>query len=102
MGKYLRCSYAIDLDGYEQYRGATEAAGPVAASNQSGAAVQGGSSKSSLAVYICESAGKSLYHTSDCDDLSLLRGRGYGIAELTLAEARARGYRACGTCNPPR
>jgi hypothetical protein len=102
VGKYLRCSYAIDLDGYEQYRGATEAAGPVAASKQSGTAVQGGSSKSSLAVYVCESASESLYHTSDCDDLSLLRSRGYGVSELTLAEAKARGYRACSSCNPPR
>lgn len=49
------------------------------------------------AVYVCESAGNAYYHTYDCDELSLLRQRGYSTSEMTLSEA-SRLYRPCPIC----
>lgn len=48
-------------------------------------------------VYVCESAGNAYYHTYDCDELSLLRQRGYSTSEITLSEARKL-YQPCPIC----
>lgn len=48
-------------------------------------------------VYVCESAGNAYYHTYDCDELSLLRQRGYSTSEITLSEARKL-YQPCPVC----
>lgn len=48
-------------------------------------------------VYVCESAGNAYYHTYDCDELSLLRQRGYSTSEMTLSEARGL-YQPCPVC----
>lgn len=48
-------------------------------------------------VYVCESAGNAYYHIYDCDELSLLRQRGYSTSEMTLSEA-SRLYRPCPIC----
>ena len=48
-------------------------------------------------VYVCESAGNAYYHTYDCDELSLLRQRGYPTSEMTLSEA-SKLYQPCLVC----
>ena len=48
-------------------------------------------------VYVCESAGNAYYHTYDCDELSLLRQRGYPTSEMTLSEA-SKLYQPCPVC----
>ena len=48
-------------------------------------------------VYVCESAGNAYYHTYDCDELSLLRQRGYPTSEITLSEA-SKLYQPCLVC----
>ena len=48
-------------------------------------------------VYVCESAGNAYYHTYDCDELSLLRQRGYPTSEMTLSEA-GKLYQPCPVC----
>ena len=48
-------------------------------------------------VYVCGSAGNAYYHTYDCDELSLLRQRGYPTSEMTLSEA-SKLYQPCPVC----
>lgn len=48
-------------------------------------------------VYVCESAGNAYYHTYDCDELSLLRQRGYSTSEMALSEA-SKLYQPCPVC----
>lgn len=48
-------------------------------------------------VYVCESAGNAYYHTYDCDELSLLRQRGYSTIEMALSEA-SKLYQPCPVC----
>lgn len=48
-------------------------------------------------VYVCESAGNAYYHTYDCDELSLLRQRGYPTSEIALSEANYL-YQPCPVC----
>ncbi len=48
-------------------------------------------------VYVCESAGNAYYHSYDCDELSLLRQRGYSTSEMSLSEARKL-FQPCPVC----
>lgn len=46
-------------------------------------------------VYVCENGKTEVYHLGSCSALNRCK---HQVSKITLADAKARGLRVCGTC----
>lgn len=95
LGGYIACQVDAAGYGYEFDSDKIAVSLPVLAADGAGS----GADLGAAAVYICDDAEESWYHTYDCDYLSGFRQQGYSTREVSLAEAKTY-CSACPYCGP--